>query len=361
MAMTDSEYPPDFAGLVQAATAAADEQTYPPDPPSTLALTRSNKRKRASDDDLLDPSLSTDITDTPHQLSDAASALFKPASSASKKYSRPPLGTVYQNLGLAPDVFLRLQGALKSYMLDPAHPERRDVVGHKRHSGGTEAAKLKLWNCVDEFLKAKPDDSSTIHAEIFFPKPPSNDIERQAELEAEGKMYWPSDRDVIIKAVMPLMRKVVTNERQRIYAVESRTKLKPQFDIQDLQQGQSSENAMGDQNGSSTPGRINPIGSVVLHVNLMSSETGISRRLIPRFSLSPETAPNLSSLRLRTREHAASMGVNVTAKMAKDSSVKVWMSDGVLKVENDGEWMVALLTVGTVEWMDGEVKVLIEV
>jgi hypothetical protein len=360
MAMTDSEYPPDFAGLVQAATAAADEQTYPPDPPNAFALTRSNKRKRASEDDLLDPSLSTDIPEIPQQLSAAASALFKPASSASKKYSRPPLGTVYQNLGLAPDVFLRLQGALKSYMLDPAHPERRDVVGHKRHSGGTEAAKLKLWNCVDEFLKAKSDDNETTHAETFFPKAPEDDIEGQAEPDnAEGKMYWPSDRDVIIKAVMPLMRKVVTNERQRVYAVESRTKLKPQPQF-DIQQGQSAEDSIVDQNGASTPGRINPIGSVVLHVNLMSSETGISRRLIPRFSLSPETAPNLNSLRLRTREHAASMGVNVTAKMAKDSSVKVWMADGVLKVENDGEWMVALLTVGTVEWMDGEVKVLIE-
>jgi hypothetical protein len=41
--------------------------------------------------------------------------------------------------------------------------------------------------------------------------------------------------------------------------------------------------------------------------------------------------------------------------------VKVWLTDGLVTVAEDGEWMVALLSAGVVDWMDGEVRVLIEV
>ena len=36
--------------------------------------------------------------------------------------------------------------------------------------------------------------------------------------------FWPEDRGRIIKVLMPLLRKMVTNERQRIYAAETRNK-----------------------------------------------------------------------------------------------------------------------------------------
>ena len=40
--------------------------------------------------------------------------------------------------------------------------------------------------------------------------------------------------------------------------------------------------------------------------------------------------------------------------------VNVWLSDGLVEVKDDGEWMVALLAAEKVEWMDGEVRVLLQ-
>lgn len=45
----------------------------------------------------------------------------------------------------------------------------------------------------------------------------------------------------------------------------------------------------------------------------------------------------------------------------KQPIVKVWLTDGLVTVAEDGEWMVALLSAGVVDWMDGEIRVLIEV
>lgn len=352
--MADSEYPSDiqFAGLVQAATAAADEQTR--------TSSRPGKRKRADEDDgnVIDPSITTaDEPSTP--LQDSAAVLFREPSVKSKKYSRPPLGKVYSSLELAPEVFLRLQNAVKSYMLDPEHPDRSDVVGHKRHSGGAEVAKLKLWNCVEEFLKH--DDNGA----KFFGRDTENPNERT--------MFWPEDSAKIIKACMPLMRKMVTNERQRLYALEVR---KAKQNWADPGEGQVSqgetldESSMlesgGQQNGTQTrttptpahEARIpTPIGSVVLLINLMTSEGGMLRRIIPRFSLSPEAATNLASLRQRVKEHA----MGATDRNIDHGTIRVLMSDGLIEIKDDGEWMVALLSAGTVEWMDGEVRVLVEI
>ena len=208
--MAESEYPAmndlHFAGLVQAATAAADESR------SASSL---GKRKRANENDIsIDHNLMSPDEQGPDsvQLQNSAAVLFREPSIKSKKYSRPPLGKVYASLELAPESFLKLQSAGKDFMLDPDHPERRDVVGHRRHSGGTDVAKLKLWNCVEEFLK----DAG--NGERFFAPGAGQGIPGAPE----RTMFWPEDAQRIIKSCMPLMRKMVTNERQRLYASETR-------------------------------------------------------------------------------------------------------------------------------------------
>lgn len=40
---------------------------------------------------------------------------------------------------------------------------------------------------------------------------------------------------------------------------------------------------------------------------------------------------------------------------------KVWLADGLVPVQNDGEWMIALMSAGTVDWMDGDLRVIGEV
>ena len=369
--MADSAYPDDiqFAGLVQAATAAADEQTRT----STSGGLRKRKRTDAEDGFNIDPSMMADeISTLSSSLQNSAAVLFREPSQKSKKYSRPPLGKVYASLELAPENFLRLQSAGKDFMLDPAHPERREVVGHRRHSGGTDVAKLKLWNCVEQFLR---DEG---HGDAFFGAEAGQGIPGAPE----RTLFWPEDAQKIIRACMPLMRKMVTNERQRVYAAETR---KPRAGAEGEEQGeeqgqfprrdQVDESAFMDprsphQNGIdvSTPDaiqsqvpsipspRLAQVGSITLLVNLMASDGSTSRRMMPRFSLTPNAAPNLESLRLQIKAR-----IKVTTPGNIDqASVSVWLSSGLVQVEDDGQWMVALLSANTTEWMDGEVRVLVE-
>ncbi|KIX01555.1 uncharacterized protein Z518_09281 [Rhinocladiella mackenziei CBS 650.93] len=381
MSMADSEYPDDvqFAGLVQAATAAADAQTRPP---SSLG-----KRKR--DDGItenvsaLNEVIPNDAPDpithepTTPQLHSSASILFREPSSKSSKYSRPPLGNVFASLELAPENFLRLQAAAKAYMLDEAHPERREVVGHRKNPGVTNVAKLNLWNCVEEFLSGQGN------GEKYFAPGAGEDIPGSPP----RTMFWPQDSQMIIKRVMPLMRKMVTNERQRIYAATTRKQGTPQVGV-DGQATAATERPVDTQDHSAetTPPDLENEGdvrspaqqgftqstgeskstttfkqSIVLYVNVVSNIGGARRRIIPRFTLTPDSAPNLSTLIAEVEKRYKRPSNEETSGKENLPAVKVWLTDGLVTVVEDGEWMVSLLSAGVVDWMDGEVRVLVEV
>lgn len=380
--MADSGYPDDvqFAGLVQAATAAADAQTRDP---SSLG-----KRKR--DEDVLEHNTTMDadeLDDAPDptagaqtpQLQNSASILFREPSSKSKKHSRPPLGKVFSSLELAPENFLRLQAAAKAFMLDEAHPERRDVVGHKKNSGGSDLAKLNLWNCVEEFLLMHG------YGEKYFAPGAGADIPGAPQ----RTLCWPQDSQTIVKLMMPLMRKMVTNERQRIYAAAARKqgsaketseeRSPPAVDETILSNGKAFDTSYPDQETEAQPSmpaqqdsrnlssavssQSNAAfkQSVVLYVNVVSNTAGALRRVIPRFSLTPEAAPNLTTLLSEVEKRYPLPPKNgSTSGVDSRPVIKVWLPDGLVTVVEDGEWMVALLTAGVVDWMDG-VRVLVEV
>ncbi|KAI9836508.1 MAG: hypothetical protein M1837_003300 [Sclerophora amabilis] len=152
----------------------------------------------------------------PHAMLDAkaagvhsAAALFRQPSASSQKYTRPPMSRLFTSLDLPPEDFLNLQAAAKSYMLDVAHPERRACVGH-RGTGDTDMVKLRLYHCVEEFL----EDGK--FGERFFGRGNSQ------EGDTSRALVWPAQKQGIIAAVTPLLRRMVTNERQRQYAIESR-------------------------------------------------------------------------------------------------------------------------------------------
>ncbi|KAK2840511.1 hypothetical protein FQN49_006202 [Arthroderma sp. PD_2] len=161
---------------------------------------------------------SLDIREMPPQrvISDAraagvhsAVALFRQPSSASKKATRPPMSKMFASLELSPENFLHLQAAAKAYMLDENHPERRECVG-QRGRGDTEMVKLRLWNCVGDFLGQEGNGLR------FFGEHAVN------EGVGPREMIWPRDDQKIISLVIPLLRRMVTNERQRQYAIETR-------------------------------------------------------------------------------------------------------------------------------------------
>jgi hypothetical protein len=156
----------------------------------------------------------------------SAAALFRRSSEkTARKYTRPPMSKLFMSLQLSPENFLQLQAKAKTYMLDTAYPERQNCVGN-RGKGDTDMVKLRLFNCVREFL------NNGVGEEFFgenVEKPGERDnIEAARALgedkapNAEGRLTWPKDGNKIISLVTPLMRRMVTNERQRMYAIETR-------------------------------------------------------------------------------------------------------------------------------------------
>ncbi|KAK5056106.1 hypothetical protein LTR84_012659 [Exophiala bonariae] len=381
--MTDTMYPDEvLANLVQAATVLADEQNASP---SSLG-----KRKRDDDGPQTARSTANSLAGEAHeseegshppQLQSSASVLFREPSSKSRKYSRPPLGKVFTSLQLAPENFLRLQNAAKAYMLDEAHPERRDVVGHKKHMGGADVAKLNLWRVVEEFLT-----KHGFGAKFFGPG-----VGAGIPGAPQRSLTWPQDSQSIIKLMMPLMRKMVTNERQRVYAATSRKggsaipgeKADSPFDVGDsimsteneaLSSPRPTEAATLPEVTSTNPAeqptqspsatqQLNTAfkQSIILYVNVVSNTGGALRREIPRFTLTPDSAPSLAALIAEVEQRYKRPPPQDTSMEPKAPIIKVWLTDGLVTVAEDGEWMVALLSAGVVDWMDGEIRVLIEV
>ncbi|MCJ1392838.1 hypothetical protein MMC18_005710 [Xylographa bjoerkii] len=243
-----------FAGLIQAATAAAGQEEIstkpllhvrnqshratrrshiskhngqdpeapteeqPPHTKTGKAFQQSNTRKRkrtsngsAVGDDEGDLTLDGHAPAYSDQapVFHSASTLFRRPSSTSKKYTRPPMSKLFTSLELSPECFLQLQSAAKNYMLNDAFPDRRETVG-QRGRGDSELVKLRLWNCVKDFL----DGEGNGHR-FFAPEVPGDE-------GVVRTMFWPSHKNNIITAVTPLLRRMVTNERQRQYAVETR-------------------------------------------------------------------------------------------------------------------------------------------
>lgn len=141
----------------------------------------------------------------------SAAALFRKPTPASKKYTRPPMSKLFMSLELTPEQFLHLQAAAKSYMLDPAHPDRYNCVGSKAKVD-TDMVKLKLFNCVEAFLEEEGWGERCWGASA------------ERDPSKTWRLSWLESRNKIITSVTPLLRRMVTNERQRRYAVETRSK-----------------------------------------------------------------------------------------------------------------------------------------
>ena len=420
--MTENHYSHDapFAGLVEAATAAAGEdhiRSEPlPDFPhhndefngheaavnDEFLGPRSHKRRRIDDnpsqgqyvplsqvhDEQVPFSL---YDDPPEPPTDVATVLFKEPSASSKRYTRPPMSTLYSSLQLTPEDFLHLQSAAKDYMLNPDHSERRDCVGQKGAVHNHDMVKLRMWNCTKDFLTAKGN------GERYW-GPLS---EQPSTAESDKTLLWPRDSHDIIKACIPLLRRMVTNERQRKYAASARKTEQPVtpaivgskavhglegldfqkenplidsgqvYDKAPVINGESSAHSTGGvhdiqfEEGTSSIGQLShpetqtqQQGSKLnlsIHISILSGE----KQAMPRFTLQADVVTTIQAL----RSHAARQCRNASLSLEVESAaspVKLWLPDGLVEVKSDGEWMVALLAVKKVEWMDGEAKVLIQ-
>lgn len=149
----------------------------------------------------------------------SAAALFRPPSDLSKKYTRPPMSKLFTSLDLTPENFLYLQSAAKKYMLDSEYPERQACVGNRGKGDGGEV-RLKLNHCVWDFLEQGNGDKF-FHIDAPTATSP---VGQMPTTEQQRRFAWPREKEKIVTLCTPLLRRMVTNERQRQYAVESRGK-----------------------------------------------------------------------------------------------------------------------------------------
>lgn len=154
----------------------------------------------------------------------SAAALFRRTSTNSaRKYTRPPMSKLFMSLNISPENFIALQSQAKIYMLSSGHHERQSCVGN-RGKGDTDMVKLRLFNCVRDFL-ADGVGEQFFGQHVVKPGEKENSEAAAALGERNGggeKLVWPQDGNKIISLVTPLMRRMVTNERQRLYAIDTR-------------------------------------------------------------------------------------------------------------------------------------------
>ncbi|OAX81216.1 hypothetical protein ACJ72_04442 [Emergomyces africanus] len=170
-----------------------------------------------------------DIRELPPQqaLSDAraagvhsAAALFRQPSATSKKYTRPPMSKMFSSLGLSPENFLHLQAAAKAYMLDEAYPERRDCVVAVVEL--REGVLDREGNGERFFGEGAGMGMGNVHDGGGGGGTGMMGVGIGIGVDSRPPLVWPRDEQRIISLVMPLLRRMVTNERQRQYAIETR-------------------------------------------------------------------------------------------------------------------------------------------
>ncbi|KAL8792953.1 MAG: hypothetical protein Q9195_004450 [Heterodermia aff. obscurata] len=283
----------------------------------------------------------------------SAAALFRSPGTSSRKYTRPPMSKLYTSLELDPEKFLELQAAAKTYMLDPDHPDRRECVG-QRGKGDSEVVKMKLWNTVARFLDEEGHGYSHFGSQVLV------------EQGLERSMIWPQDKSRIIGTVMPLLRRMVTNERQRQYAVETR-KGGSSSSTRSLENAKTQQALSEDpghpvhgelikpagntqQSGTSQPGAtLQYYDEVQLRFNMIRN----NQRISPPYELTAKECPDLQTVFLKALPY-------LSGRPHNELQIRVLMPSGLTLIQDDDDWIKALNQVGQVEWMDNEMKVLIE-
>lgn len=105
---------------------------------------------------------------------------------------------------------------------------------------------------------------------------------------------------------------------------------------------------------------------VSLRVNVLQR----GKRILPRLDLPALQCNNADAVKqLLLRRYPGQIpGVSFTEgshAAAQDATadwkLRVWLPNGLTLVQSERDWTIALLSAGTVDWMDGELKLLIEI
>ena len=79
--------------------------------------------------------------------------------------------------------------------------------------------------------------------------------------------------------------------------------------------------------------------------------------------VSAEQCPDLNTLKQTIANRFSDRLSSVVPESRSQFAwkVKVFVPDGLSSVSSDGEWTIALLSAATIDWMDNEMKVVVDV
>ncbi|KAF7948395.1 uncharacterized protein EAE97_003806 [Botrytis byssoidea] len=301
----------------------------------------------------------------------SAAALFRKSTATNRKYTRPAMSKLFAKLELAPEDFITLQAAAKDYMLDPSHPDRSACVGTKEKRDN-DMTKLKLYACVRNFLADEAEGGEGWGQKLFSKDSPSG---------ATRKCMWPQMPNRIITRITPLLRRMVTNERQRLYALNLRIQKKKEEELSQLHGAAFSHGTQ-----ASSPSTIDPKLSLpnqiastqAVAVNATTNEVPEPQIAKPPKISTKQPAPleyhiNIVHNGKRIRDMFTlnptncvgfvSFTAHVDAAVKapyKKTVMKVLGPNGLVEVKSEATYAMALLSVRKTEWMDGDVKIVVE-
>lgn len=90
-----------------------------------------------------------------------------------------------------------------------------------------------------------------------------------------------------------------------------------------------------------------------------------SKRLIPRLDVTAAQCPDLASMRsfLAHRLSGQLPSSSLDANGHIDASrwrIQVWLPEGMVTMSNDNDWAIAQLSASTIDWMDNELRVVVD-
>lgn len=106
--------------------------------------------------------------------------------------------------------------------------------------------------------------------------------------------------------------------------------------------------------------------SITLHFNIVQN----GKRILPRFDIPAEQCPDLQTARQLVARRFAGQLPDILANSYDEATgawdpstwrFKVWLPEGLVLVQDDGEWTIAQLSTSSIDWMDGDLRVVLEV
>ncbi|KAA8567570.1 hypothetical protein EYC84_008045 [Monilinia fructicola] len=267
-----------------------------------------------------------------------AAAIFRKTSAAGRKYTRPAMSSVFTKLELAPEDFITLQAAAKDYMLDPRHPDRSACVGSKGKRD-SDMTKLKLYACVRNFLS---DEGEGWGEKLFGKNSPSG---------ATRKWMWPQMPNRIIsrrrkEEELFQLQAASSNAvpASKSLSIDPKLNLLPNRNVSNA----TTTVAAQTQTANTPEVSVKQPAPLEYHINILHN----GKRIKDMFTLNPTNCVGFVSF-------TAHVDAAVKAPYKK-TVMKVLGPNGLVEVKSEATYAMALVSVRKAEWMDGDVKIIVE-